>query len=1117
MRQMETYMKLVVRALRPLALLVALLVGLPATLPAQGVTTGSLTGLVTDQGGQPVAGANVIAIHLPSGSTYEATTRADGRFFIPGMRVGGPYSVTVAFTGTGSAAFAPEVREDVAINLGVATDLPIAVKQISITETVTVTAQSDTVFSSTRTGAATALSRETLATLPSVGGRIGDMTRLTPQAGASSSFGGQDGRLNNITVNGASFNNAFGLGDGQPGGRTGVAPVSLEAIEQIQVSIAPFDVRQGNFVGAAVNTITRSGTNSVRASLYHRFRNDDFVGTEASGLAFNPGSFNTRNTGGWLGLPIVKNRLFLFGNYEDESDVRPLNLFRANAGGEAVAGNVSRVLASDLTQLSAFLKQNFNYDPGSFGPTDDKTPQKRTMVRTDLNLTNNNKISFGYIQLNSSSANNLSGSTSAGIGRGTFTSNHLNYSGSNYTILENIKSGIGEWNSVLGGSMSNSFTAGLTSNDESRGDVGTLFPFVDILDGSGVAMISFGSEPFTPNNELRYKTYQVKDDFVKFGTRHTFTVGGTLQRYESENVFFNCCKQGAYVFNTLADFYADAAASVANPNRASSAITLRNYQVRYMNIPGLEKPLQPLKVWYGGGYVQDEWRPKSNVTITAGLRVDVPSFENTAYQNTKVDPLTFRDEAGQAVQNSTGKMPGANLLWSPRLGFNWDISGTQRTQLRGGTGVFTGQPLYVWISNQLGNTGVLQGSLTVPNTTAYPFSANVDRYKPTNVTGEGAASLELNVTDKDFKFPQVWRNNIALDHRLPGDITGTVEFIYNRDVNGIYYINANLPQAQGAFTGADNRQRFVGTACGSGTVGPCVNRINNAAGNQVTSAIVMKNQDVGRAWNLAFSATKANFHGLSTRAAYSYGRSKNTIDPGSTAFASWSGNANPGDANNPGLSYSAQSPGHRMFVQASYTRSYFGFGATSISAFWEARTIGNTSYIFAADANGDGANGDLIYIPRDKAEMNFVAFTAGGTTFSAEQQADAFEAYIQQDKYLKKHRGQFAQRGAVFLPFVKRMDMSLSQDLFRNIKGKRNAGQFRIDINNVGNLLNSDWGTSQRVIRNNILTTPGVDAQGRLSYRMQVVNNQLVTKTFEKTSGLADVYQFMLSFRYSFN
>jgi hypothetical protein len=1070
------------------------------------VTTGSLNGVVRNESQQGVSGANVIAIHLPSGTAYETTTQADGRFVILNMRVGGPYSVTVAYPGTGGAAFAPETLDNVEVNLGVATDLAFNVKQIAITETVTVTAQSDTVFSSARTGAATAVNRETLATLPSVRGLISDFTRLTPQTSGANSFGGADNRMNNMTVNGASFNNSFGLGSGQPGGQTNVAPISLEAIEQVQVSIAPYDVRQGNFVGAAVNTITRSGTNSLRASAYHRFRNEDFVGTEARGLAFNPGTFNTKNTGVWAGAPIVKNRLFVFGSFENEKDARPLSSFRANNGGEPVGGNVTRVLASDMADLSAFLKTNFNYDTGSFDPSTDNTPQKRYMVRSDLNLSSNHKFNFNYVQLDSSTDSILSGSTSAGIGRRQVSTDFMSYANSNYAILENIRSGIGELNSVFGNNMSNTLTVGFTSNDESRDAIDNLFPLVDILQGSS-AYISFGSEPFTPNNELRYKTVQLKNDFVRFGSKHELTFGGRIERYHSENSFFNCCKQGAWVYNSLDDFYADARGALANPNRTTSAVTPRKYQVRYMNIPGLEKPIQPLTAIYGGAYAQDVWRPRANLSITAGLRLDVPMFENTAYNNANANALTFRDETGQPVQYDSGKMPGANILWSPRLGFNYDLAGDQTTQLRGGSGVFTGQPLYVWISNQLGNTGVLQGSLSndAPNTTQFPFSTNIDRYKPTNVTGAPAASYELNVTDSDFKFPQVWRTNIAVDRRLPGGITGTAEFIYNRDLNGIYYINANLPAPQSAFAGADTRPRWTN------------NRINNVTGNQVTSAIVMKNQNIGRNWNIAFSAAKPMWHGLSIRTAYSYGEAKNTIDPGSTAFASWSGNASPGDPNNPGLGYSSSSPGHRYFASVSYTKRYFEAGATSISLFWETRTLGNTNYVFAADSNGDGANGDLIYIPRNTSEMNFQTFTASGVTFTAEQQAAAFESYIAQDKYLSAHRGEYAQRGAVFLPLLHKADLSLTQDVFKNIKGKRNAGQFRIDVQNFGNLLNSDWGVGQRVIRNNILTSPAVDANGRLTYRMQVVNNQLVRSTFESTSGLLDVYQFMLSFRYSFN
>lgn len=1089
-------------------------IGGVAPAAAQGVTTGAVTGVVIDSQQKPVAGASVIAIHEPSGSTYETTTRTDGRFSIPGMRVGGPYSVTVAFTGAGTAAFEPFTQSDVQINLGIATDLPIAVRSISVQETITVTAQSDTVFSSARTGAATSVSRSEIALLPTISGRIGDLTRLTPQA-SGSSFAGQDNRLNNITVDGSYFNNSFGLG-GQPGERTNVAPISLESIEQLQVSIAPFDVRQGNFVGAAVNTVTRSGTNRLSGSIYHRLRSNDFVGTEAEGLTVNPGSFTFRNTGGWAGGPIVRSRLFVFGTYENEKDNRPVHTFRANQG-EATGGSVTRVLASDLNTLSAYLAQNFDYQTGGFENLDDETPAKRYLFKTDYNLNNSNKISFRYNQLGSSSNNNLSGSSSAGLGRSTFSTSFLNFAGSNYTILENIKSGIGEWNSVIGSNMSNNLIVGYTSNDESRGDIGRLFPFVDILAADGTAYAAFGSEPFTPNNELRYNTFQLQNNLTRFSARHSLTFGVTAQRYESQNVFFPL-SQSAYVYSSLADFYADANGYLANPNRTTSPVTLRRFQVRYNNIPGQEKPIQPLEVWYSGAYAQDEWRPRTDVTVTGGVRFDIASFKNTAFNNAAVNALTFRDETGGAVQYNSGKMPDANILWSPRFGVNWDVGGTGTTQVRGGIGVFTGPPLYVWISNQIGNTGVLTGLDQFDNVTSRPFHPDPNRYKPANVTGAGAASFELNVTDQDFRFPQVWRNNLAVDRRLPWGLTGTGEVIYNKDVNGIYYINANLPAAQTAFTGIDNRPRYT------------ANRINNTAPNVITSAIVMKNQDIGSSYNISGTLSRAPWKGLSFKSAYSFGMARNTIDPGSTAFSSWANNQHAADPNNPGRGISNGAQGHRVFVQATFTKSYFGFGATTISGFWEMRPSvqnfsNNGSYVFAGDMNGDGASGnDLIYIPRNTSEMNFATFTAGTRTFTAEQQALAFEAYIQQDPYLRDHRGQYAERGTVFLPMVRRLDLSITQDVFRNIRGKRNSGQFRIDFTNFGNLLNHNWGVSERFVvpttqanGAQLLTNATSDALGRVSYRLAVVNGELVARSFQTGTALADVYQFLLSFRYTFN
>jgi hypothetical protein len=1064
---------------------------------AQGVTTGNMTGTVTDPQKQPVEGAQVIAIHVPSGTSYQGVTRADGRFSIPGMRVGGPYTVTVAYGGTGTA-FQPETQENLVVNLGVATDLQFTVRTIAVTETVTVTATSDPVFSSARTGAATAVSRTEIATLPTVSGRINDITRLTPQA-SGMSFGGQDNRLNNITVDGSYFNNSFGLA-GAPGERTGVASISLEAIEQVQVNVAPFDVRQGNFVGAGVNTVTRSGTNRFTASVYNRVRNQDWVGTEAKGLPFNPGTFDFRDTGVWAGGPIIKNRLFAFGLHEDEEETRPLTTFKANRG-EPVGGSITRVRASDLTELSAFLSQRFQYETGPFEDYPDLTPVKRPMIRLDGNINNSNKVSFRYNQLDSSTDVIVSSSGSLGRGRGSNTTNYLAFQSNNYQILENIRSGIGEWNSILGSSMSNNLIVGYTTQDESRGSI-RLFPFVDIWEG-GQAYTSFGAEPFTPNNELRYKTFQLQDNVTRFGNRHSLTFGGSLERYESENVFFPG-SQSAYVYNSLNDFFTDVAGFVANPNRTTSPVTLNRFQVRYMNIPGLEKPIQPLQVWYGGVYAQDEWRPRSNITVTAGLRLDVPVFGDTGFANADADSLAFRDEAGQAVRYSSGDLPDPKILWSPRVGLNWDVRGDQRTQVRGGTGVFTGRPAYVWISNQIGNTGVLTGFQTLDNTTARPFHPDPNHYKPTNVTGEPASSYELALTDPDFKFPQIWRSNIAVDQRLPWRLTGTVELLYNKDVNGIYYINANLPAAQTSFAGADNRPRWTS------------NRIHS----HIFNAVVLKNQSVGSSWNFATTLSRTTQFGLSLRGAYSYNMSKNTVDPGSIAFGSWAGNPHSGDPNNPGIGRSSPfggSLGHRVFALASFSREYFRFGATSLSLYWEARNNGNTSYVFAGDMNLDGGSGnDLIYVPRDISEMNFQTFTQAGRTFTAAEQAQAWDAYINQDRYLRERRGQYAERGAVLLPMLRRADLSVTQDVFASLRGRRHAFQIRADILNLGNLLNSNWGVGQRLIRNQILTNGTADAQGRATYRMVVVNNALLTRSFETTTFQSDVYSFMISLRYTF-
>jgi len=1082
---------------------------------AQGVTTGSLAGAVTDDKQQPVTGASVIAIHEPSGTTYEATTRGDGRFVIQGMRVGGPYSVTVAPAAGAPGAFVPQTKADITVNLGAATDIDFAIATFQVTEEVTVTGSFDAVFSSSHTGAATAISRSELATIPTVSGRLNDVTRLTPQSNGSS-IAGSDGRMNNITVDGSSFNSSFGVSASQPGDRTGVAPISLESIEQVQVNIAPYDVRQGSFVGAGVNTVTRSGGNRLSGSIFHRFRNQDWVGDETKGQPFNPGTFEFRNTGGWASGPILHNKWFVFGNYEDELDTRPLTTWLARQPGEAVTGNVTRVLASDLDTLRQFLSSNFDYDTGPYNDLPDETPAKRFLLRNDYNLNNNNKVSFRYNHLDSFTDIGMSNSTSALRGRNAGSSSFLTFQNSNYQILENIRSGIGEWNAIFG-SMMNSFQAGFTYQDESRDTRGgDVFPFVEIYEG-GQSYTAFGYEPFTLNNELRYKTLQFQNNFTRFGAKHSQTFGAYVERFQSENVFFSCCPQSAYSYNSLADFYTDATGYLANPNRTTSPVSLAQFQVRYSNIPGNDKATQELDVWYTAGYVQDEWRVRPNVTLTSGIRFDVTRFTNESFANPAADALTFRDENGQPVQYQTGEMPDPKLLWSPRLGINWDVNNNQQTQLRGGTGVFSGKPAYVWVSNQLGNTGVLIAEIR--NTAAgnaFPFHPNPDHYKLAP-TGASAASYTLNVTDPEFKFPQVWRTNVGLDQKLPGGFVSTTEYFFAKNINGVYYIDANLPAAQSSFTGVDARPRWT------------ANRLNTTPGNVVNNAYVLKNGDGGSSWNFAQTVSRSFRSGLSLRAAYSYGESTTLVDPESTAATTFARVTHYADPNNAGVQNSMFFPGHRAYALVAFSRDFFKIGPTTITAFWETRPSTNSgstrlSYTFASDMNGDGSTNDLIYIPRDTSEMNFAQFTAGSRTFTPAEQATAFEAYIQQDPYLSEHRGQYAQRNALSFPMLRRLDLSISQDVAKSVGGHRHGFQIRADFLNFGNLLNSNWGAGKRTLASvnsnnqiSLLTNPAVDAAGRSTYRLAVVNNELVTKTFQPSVFTSDVYEFMLSLRYTFN
>jgi outer membrane receptor protein involved in Fe transport len=1093
------------KALLRVLLLSALVFASGHALFAQ-VTTAAMTGVVKDEKGEGLPGANVIAIHGPSGTRYGASTQLDGRYTIPGMRIGGPYKVTVTFVG-----YKEQVFDNIFLSLGTAADVSAKMtsSDVQLSEVVVQASKND-VFSSERTGAATNIGKDQINNLPTLSRSINDFTRLTPQA-SGTSFGGQDSRLNNITIDGSLFNNSFGLA-GQPGGRTGSSPISLDAIEEVQVNLAPFDVRQAGFVGAGVNAVTRSGTNEFSGSLFYNTRNKGLVGNRAKGNEVFVGDFNLYQAGFRVGGPIIKNKLFFFLNGEQERETFPGTTFRANAGGETVTGNTTRVLASDLDEMSTFLRSRFNYETGPYQDYNNQARSDKFLIRLDYNINDKHKLSLRYSHLDSQTDILVSNSTTiGGDRRGNLAA--LNYQNSNYIQLEKIRSVIGELNSNFG-KLSNNLIVGYTYQNEDRGSRGSFFPLVEILNG-GQTYMTFGFEPFTPSNKLNYSTFQIQDNLTYYGRNHVITAGFSVERLAFENVFFPF-SQGRYAFNSLADFYTAANAALATPNLTVSPVNVRNYRLNFSALPGGAEPVQPTEVTYAGVYLQDEWSPSDKFKLTFGLRADIPFFGNTALNNPIVEGLSFRDETGATVRYNTSKLPDPNILWSPRLGFNLDVTGDRKTQLRGGTGIFTGRPAFVWISNQVGNNGVLTGLINVDNTTAFPFSPDPRRHIPANPTLP--SSFNIAVTDPEFRFPQVWRTNLAVDQKLPGGIVGTLEFIYTRNVNQVYYIDANREPATQTFSGPDNRPRFPGSGLTGATQNNAI-RIND----NITDAIVLKNTNQGSAYTITARLEKNFDFGLNIMAAYNFGSSRNLIDPGSIAFTSWSGNFSTRGGNLPDLAFSDNDQRHRLISAISYRKNFGRIFSLSANLFWEGRNQGRFTYRVNGDMNGDGVNGnDLMFVPNNASEMVFLPLVIGtgpsARTFTPEEQAQAFNNFINQDEYLSSRRGQYTERNGAIFPWVYRADFSLILDVKVY---KKNTVQFRADIFNVGNLLNQNWGVGNTVITTTPVAAAGVNAQGVPQYRMvnigTTTNPQLPNTTFRTGTFTPDVYRVQFGVRYTFN
>jgi len=1086
-------------------------IGLNQQLFAQ-VTTSSITGVVTDENREPLIGANVIAIHTPSGSTYGTFTNLDGRFTIPSMRIGGPYTITTSYTG-----YEPRTLDNIFLSLGTPASFNIGLQVANIElGNVIVTSDRNDVFTSGRTGAANNITSQQLNSLPTINRNFIDFARLTPQASTASfgtSFGGQDNRMNNVTIDGSLLNNSFGL-TGEPGGRTGISAISLDAIEEVQVNIAPFDVRQAGFVGAGINAVTRSGTNKLQGSVFYNLRNQNLAGTKAGEVTFNRdlNKFNVKQYGFRLGGPLIKNKLFFFVSVELERQANPY-LDQSNLGNEEVTGNKTRVLKSDLDAVSGFLKDNFGYETGFYENYDLATTGDKYLAKLDWNLSDKHRFSIRFNRLDSQSDILTSNSSSLGFGNRRNNRDAMAFRNSNYIQFDKITSVIGELNSLFGSKMSNNFIAGYTYQFEDRGSRGTFFPLIEIQKEAKTYMTT-GFEPFTPSNKLNYKTYQLQDNLSFYMNKHTITAGVNLERLEFVNVFFPG-SQGVFVYNSLEDFYADLLDAKANPSRTTSPVSLRRFQFRYSALPGGAEPVQPTKVTYVGAYLQDEFAVSSNFNLTYGVRMDIPFFGETGYENPAVPFQTYRDPEGNPLTISTSKLPDAKPLFSPRVGFNYDVTGEKNFQIRGGTGIFTGLPPFVWISNQIGNNGVLTGFEQIDNTDTRPFTETPIQF----ITNAAApSSYEINITDPDFKFPQVWRSNLAVDKKIFSDVVLTLEGIFSQDINGLSYWNINEEPAVGNFAGPDTRPRYPGAGLSGSMLNSAV-RIND----NVTGAYYLTNQNEGTALSLTASLEKKFSNGFFGKVAYNFGSAKNLVDAGSIASGSYNSIVQVNGANHPDLSYTNFDQRNRFLGAVTYRAEYFDFGATQIGLFIIGANQGRFSYTYNNDMNGDGiSNNDLLFVPNNASDLTFQTNTVNSIVFSPEQQAAAYEAYINQDEYLSTRRGQYAERGGVLQPMIWRADFSISQEFFINTGTNKNTLQFRADILNFTNLINKDWGVANQIINARPLTISAVDANGVPSFKMQTTGSgtstKLLSSTYQKSANIAsDVYRIQLGIRYTFN
>ena len=1096
-----------------LRLRILTILGLLLTLCITGsaqITTSSITGSVKNDKGELLEGATITATHEPSGTVYNTASKKGGGFTLPGLRIGGPYTVKIDFVGFKTAEF-----KDITLVLGEAFNISATMGE-DVREIAAVTVSGRRKAAVERAGATTNIGQRQITTLPTLNRSLTDFTRLTPQANGTS-FGGRDGRYNNTVIDGANLNNNFGLSnDLLPGGGN---PISLDAIEEVSVTIASFDVRQAAFTGAGINAVTKSGTNTFKGTAYGYYRDQSFNGTNIKGTSLGTlAASSNKIIGGSIGGPIIKNKLFFFINGEYEQPSAVGNPWTPKGG--SGAGNVSTVPIDSMKKLSDHLLSKYGYNTGAYDNRPGFANKNRKILgKIDWNINKVHKLTLKYsdyentydVLLNAQSMSFAGGAVFT-VRNGTGTTslsalpnsrnslNALSFDNSNYGFKKTVRTGSVELNSNFG-KFSNQLLGTITKNRETRTIPGQLFPFVDIFNNDGRNYMSFGTDPFSNNNDVINDVYNATDNFTYYAGKHTITAGASYEYQRVGNMFMGA-SQSYYAFNSLDDFI---------NNRAPAL-----YSLTYSLVPGKSAVYSAeLKLGQLGLYLQDEFNISPNFKITAGLRADRPIYHEQPIENPQITALNLPNKDGVLTNYNTGRWPKSSWYWSPRVGFRWDAEKDKSLIIRGGTGIFTGRIPFVWLTNMPTNSAMYQTnqSVTAANRlTNYRFNPNptayIDSFPKTAGTFVPASFV---VIDPNFKFPQVWRSNLAFDQKLGNDgWLLTMEALYTKDINAIVMRNANERAPDTRFAGNDNRPRYS-------VVGNASRRIYSG----VSQAIVLENTSKGQSGSITAMISKTATKGFYGSAGYTFTYASDvTANPGSTAASVWSGNPTIGTQNSLELYNSQYVLPHRVVGSVSYRIEYLKHMATTVSLFYEGASQGSYSFITSNDMNGDGNSSDLMYIPKDASDIIFVAQAASGSNpaRTAQEQSDAFFKLIENTPYLRKHKGQYAERNGAYQGWFNRWDAKILQDFFIRTGKTKHALQVSLDIINVANLLSHNWGIRQQIVYRNPLFYVGPDAAtGKPTYRMNQVGGVLPVSVQSDITSSSTTWGLQLGVRYIFN